>query len=277
MEVEKQRNQIGGATRWLSLVGGSAAVWYGLRRKSLFGSAVALAGTNYVVRGISGQGDLLEYLGLTGRRGAVPYGQGIKIRRSATVNKPREELYRFWKDFENFPRFMKHVESVRVIDDRRSHWVVKGPAGQTVEWDAEIVANRENEMIGWRSTGGTVDHAGSVRFEPAPGGRGTVVRVQLQYKPPAGRIGASIARLLGKAPDQQIAEDLHRFKQLVETGEILTTDGQPSGRAGEPLRLRFEEAPQREATARRGPVEIASEESFPASDAPSWTAGGGRA
>lgn len=276
MEVEKQRNQIGGATRWLSLFGGSAAVWYGLRRKSLFGSAVALAGTNYAVRGISGQGDLIEYLGLKGRRGAVPYGQGIKIRRSATVNKPPEELYRFWKNFENLPRFMKHVESVRVIDDRRSHWVVKAPAGRIVEWDAEIVANREDEMIGWRSTGGMVDHAGSVRFERAPEGRGTVVRVQLQYKPPAGRIGASIARLFGKAPDRQIAEDLHRFKQLMEAGEIPTTDGQPSGRAGGALRRRFEETPQREAMLRSEAIEIASEESFPASDAPSWTTGGGR-
>jgi uncharacterized membrane protein len=274
MEIEKQRNQVGGAMRWLSLVGGGAAVFYGVRRRSLFGSAVALAGANYAVRGATGQSDLLGYMGLRTGKGA-PYGKGVKIRRSVTINKTPEELYRFWKNFQNLPHFMKHLESVRVLDDRRSHWVVRAPAGRTVEWDAEIVADRENELIGWRSTGGTVDHAGSVRFERAPGNRGTVVRVQLQYNPPAGRIGATVAKLFGEEPDQQIREDLARLKQLMEAGEILTTEGQPSGRVEATRGRVFEERPRHETIRRMEPVETASEESFPASDAPSWTAGGG--
>ncbi len=275
MEIEKQRNRLGTPARTLSILGGSAAIWFGLRRKSLFGSAVAVTGANYLMRGITGNGDLLEYLGVRSTRGSVPYGQGIKIRRSVTINQPPEELYRFWKNFENLPHFMQHLESVRVIDDLHSHWVTKAPAGRTIEWDAEIVAHRENELIGWRSTGGPVEHVGSVHFEPAPGGRGTVVRVQLQYNPLGGRLGAALAKLFGPSPDQQIAEDLRRFKQLMEAGEIVTVEGQPSGRGRSSRTADFTERPQRESIRRTEPVETASEESFPASDAPSWTAGGG--
>ena len=275
MEVEKQRNPASTSSRVFSLLGGGAAVWFGIRRKSLFGSAVAMTGANYFVRGVTGNGDLLEYIGVKGVRGSVPYGRGIKIRRAVTINQTPEELYRFWKNFENLPHFMKHLEMVRVIDNRHSHWIAKAPAGRTVEWDAEIVAQRENELIGWRSTGGAVDHAGSVRFEAAPGGRGTVVRVQLQYNPPAGRLGATVAKLFGEEPEQQISEDLHRFKQLMETGEIATTEGQTSGRAKRTSEHTFAERPVREAIRRAEPVETASEESFPASDPPSWAAGGG--
>jgi uncharacterized membrane protein len=273
VEIEKQRNRISGAARWISLLGGGAAVWYGLRRRSLFGSAVALAGARYAARGIIGESNLLEYTGLAAN--GAPYGRGIKIRRSVTIDKPREELYRFWKNFENLPHFMKHVESVRIVDETRSHWVVKAPAGRTIEWDAEIVAARENELVGWRSINAMVENAGSVRFEDAPGGRGTVVRVQFQYNPPAGKVGATIAKLFGEEPDQQVKEDLYRFKQLMEAGEIITTKGQPSGRAVTARHGRFPERPLAESLRHTEPVETASEESFPASDAPSWTAGGG--
>jgi uncharacterized membrane protein len=240
MEIGKQRNQSKGAARWVSVLGGGAAMWFGLRRRSLFGSVVALAGANYVLRGLTGQRDV----------------SGIKIRRSVTINKPVEELYRFWRNFENLPRFMKHLESVRVLDSLRSHWVVRPPGGRKVEWDTEIVAERENELIGWRSVNGMVNHAGSVRFERALGGRGSVVRVQLQYNPPRGRIGASFATLFGEGPDRQIKEDLYQFKRMMEGG----TGGAEV---------------QREPVREPEPVEIASEESFPASDAPAWTAGGG--
>jgi uncharacterized membrane protein len=119
-----------------------------------------------------------------------------------------------------------------VTGEGRSHWVAKAPAGTTVEWDAEVYNEKENEMIAWRSLEGSqVDNAGSVHFTPAPGGRGTQVRVVLKYDPPAGVIGAAVARLFGESPAQQIDEDLRRFKQLMEAGEVATTTGQPSGRA----------------------------------------------
>jgi len=156
----------------------------------------------------------------------------IRVKKSITVNRSPEELYRFWHDFQNLSRFMNHLISVQVTGERRSHWVAKGPAGTSVEWDAEVINERPNESIEWRSLeGADVDNSGSVRFEPAPGGRGTVVRVEMGYKPPAGVIGATVAKLFGEAPEKQIKVDLLRFKQLMETGEIARTEGQPAGRA----------------------------------------------
>jgi uncharacterized membrane protein len=156
----------------------------------------------------------------------------IRLRKSITINRPAEELYAFWRDFQNLARFMNHVESVQVTGDNRSHWVAKGPAGKSVEWDAETIEDRPNELIAWRSIeGSTVENSGSVRFEPATGGRGTVVRVELEYYPPAGLLGATVAKLLGEEPKVQLEEDLRRLKQIMEAGEIITTEGQSAGRA----------------------------------------------
>ncbi|MDT5296371.1 MAG: hypothetical protein QOJ76_3251, partial [Acidobacteriota bacterium] len=163
---------------------------------------------------------------------SVPAERGTKVEKSVIINRPAEELYRFWRNFENLPHFMNHLESVRVTGGDRSHWVAKAPAGTTVEWEAEIYNEKENELIAWRTLeGADVDSAGSVRFEKATGGRGTVVRVSLKYDPPGGKLGSLVARLFGENPDQQIDEDLGRFKQLMETGDIITTEGQPSGRS----------------------------------------------
>jgi len=149
-----------------------------------------------------------------------------------TVNKSPGELYRFWRNFENLPRFMNHLESVKVIDGNRSHWVAKAPLGMTVEWDAVIHNEQENELIAWRSLeGADIPNAGSVRFERAPGGRGTIVKVALEYDPPAGKVGATIAKLFGEEPEQQVEEDLRRFKQVMETDAASTTEGQSSGRS----------------------------------------------
>lgn len=157
--------------------------------------------------------------------GALRVQCSLSIKRSAT------ELYQFWRDFQQLPRFMYHLESVQVTNDLRSHWVAKGPAGSQVEWDAEITKDQPNQRIAWRSLpNADVANSGSVTFERAPGERGTIVQVQLEYSPPAGVVGATLAKLFGEEPEQQLKEDLRRFKQVMETGEVTTTAGQPSGR-----------------------------------------------
>jgi uncharacterized membrane protein len=152
------------------------------------------------------------------------------VSKSVTVNRPIADVYQFWRDFENLPRFMQHLEAVEVMGVRRSHWVARAPAGKQVEWDAEIVDERRNELISWRSLDGSdVRHAGTVRFREAPGDRGTEIRVELDYDPPAGAIGSAIAKLFGEEPSQQLRDDLRRFKQVLETGEVVLSEGSPEG------------------------------------------------
>jgi uncharacterized membrane protein len=159
-------------------------------------------------------------------------GRSIQVKKSITISRPPEEIYRFWRDFQNLPRFMKNLEEVQTTNDNRSHWVAKGPGGKKIQWDAEMIQDEPNRMISWRSLAGAdVDNSGSVRFDPAPGGRGTIVRVEFHYMPPAGVLGATFAKIFGRAPEQQVHEDLHRFRQIIEAGEIITTEGQPAGRA----------------------------------------------
>jgi len=149
----------------------------------------------------------------------------IRTKRSITINRPVEEVYGFWRNFENLPQFMRHLESVTVTGERRSHWVAKAPAGQSVEWDAETVEDRPNELISWRSAeGADIYNAGIVRFMPAPGGRGTEVRVDLEYDPPFGKLASKIAMLWREEPGQQVQDDLRHFKQVMETGEIVLSD-----------------------------------------------------
>lgn len=248
-----QAVNVGDIERWASAIGGGALVVYGLLRGRTSGLAIAALGGGLLYRGTTGHCNAYAALGVdtagnqtttTGHRGEITasgglhnpsatigHGEGIKVEQSVVVNKPADELYRFWRNFENLPRFMKHVESVTVRDDKNSHWVVKAPLGRTVEWDAEIINEQENERIAWRTTGNAdVDNAGSVRFESLPAGRGTKVKVNLEYKPPAGKLGFVVAKLFHEEPRQQVAEDLRRFKNVLEAGEIPTTEGQPSGR-----------------------------------------------
>jgi uncharacterized membrane protein len=164
-------------------------------------------------------------------RGIQTRNGTITITAALVIDRPREELYRYWRELGNLPQFMRHVERIDVRDDRRSHWVAKGPAGSAVEWDAEITEDRSHEFIAWRSVDESqVDHAGSVRFESAPGGRGTVVTVNMEYRPPLGTVGAAVAAWFGEDPNQTVKMDLRRFKQVMETGEVITTEGQPAGR-----------------------------------------------
>ena len=149
----------------------------------------------------------------------------IRTKRSITVGRPVNEVYEFWHDFQNLPRFMRHLESVQMTGNGRSHWVAKAPAGKTVEWDAETTEDRTNEVIAWRSLPGSkVYNAGEVRFARAPGDRGTELRVTLEYDPPFGKLGSKVAMLWREEPGQQVADDLRHFKQVMETGEIVLSD-----------------------------------------------------
>ncbi len=226
--------------RWASAIGGGALAVYGVTRLAQgnwLGAVLGLVGGCLVYRGTTGHCSMYQALGISTAEGtsnpnvSVPAHRGVKVEQSVTVNKSPAELYRFWRNFENLPRFMNHLESVSVEGSGRSHWVAKAPAGTTVEWDAEVYNEKENELIAWRSLeGADVDNAGSVRFEPATDGRGTVVRVSLKYDPPGGLLGSAFAKLFGEEPSQQIEEDLRRFKQVMEAGDTLTTEGQSSGR-----------------------------------------------
>jgi uncharacterized membrane protein len=178
-------------------------------------------------RGPSGTAMLSDWTGVAG-----PQTQDRRIRmvRSISVYKPVEDVYRLWRNFENFPRFMSHVEEVRTQGDRRSHWKAKAPLGRTVEWDAEITDDLPNERISWRSVPGSeIENAGSVSFRKAPGDRGTVVHVELGYDPPGGIVGATIARLFGREPGQQVDQDLRRLKAILEVGEVVQSDATAKG------------------------------------------------
>ena len=162
----------------------------------------------------------------------------LAVEKCITINKSPDECYRFWRNFDRFPEFMQHLEAVEKITDTRSHWKAKAPIGANVEWDAEISSDQPGELLAWHSVDGAdVDNGGTVRFERAPGGRGTIVRVEMQYKPPGGKAGALVAKLFGENPSQQMDGDLRRFKQLIETGEITTTEGQSSGERSTMVKL----------------------------------------
>jgi uncharacterized membrane protein len=223
--------------RWASALGGAALAVYGLRQRSVAGAMMAASGGALIARGATGHCPVYAVAGVNTADGerdtreALSGSRGVHVESAVTINRPAAEVYAFWRNFENLPRFMTHLVSVRRIDERRSHWVAKAPAGRTVEWDAEIINEIHHELIAWRTLhDATVVSAGSVHFKPAGADRGTQVYVHMQYKPPAGKLGAAIAWMLGHEPNQTVREDLRRFKQLLETGEAPTTRGQSRGR-----------------------------------------------
>lgn len=223
---------VGKTERLVSAIAGAAVIALALRRKRLRGVLLPLGGT-LLSRAVTGRCAVNRALGRNTAKAdqvrPVARGEGIRVERTITVNRPREEVYHFWRQLENLPRFMDHLESVIVLDEDRSHWVAKAPAGTKVEWDASIQDEIENELIAWRSLPGSdIDNAGSVHFIPA--GDGTEVRVVLSYDPPAGRVGAAVAKLLGEEPEQQVEEDLRRFKQVMEAIETPARSRKPAKR-----------------------------------------------
>lgn len=213
--------------RWASLAAGAALTAFGLSRLRRGGWALAGLGGMLLQRGYTGHCNVYQALGIntagerSDTRRALGGSAGVNVDESVTINRPIEELYRFWRNLENLPRFMQHLESVERITDTLSRWRAHGPAGTTVEWNAEIINEVPNQVIGWRSIEDSdVVSAGSVNFDDAGAGRGTTVRVRLQYSPPGGKAGAAFAKLFGRDAATEIREDLRRFKQLVESGEI---------------------------------------------------------
>jgi uncharacterized membrane protein len=223
------------------ILGGGALILFGLSRRHPIGLVPALAGGLLIARAATlrhpsqetARGDDARPARRDGGSPSIPQvlTGPIHVEKTISINRSPEELYTFWHDFANLPRFMQHLESVQVLDEGRSHWVAKAPAGTSVEWDAEITEDQPGTGIAWRALpGADVVNAGTVLFTPGPQGRGTEVRVTLDYQPPVGGLGAIVARLFGEEPSQQVMDDLRHFKQLMEAGEIPTTEGQSSGR-----------------------------------------------
>ena len=239
-EYGRRDTNLGTTERTLSAAAGVFLALAGLSRRSLGGVALAAVGGGLIYRGVSGWCHLYEALGIDRSASDAPaptdyFEHGIHVAEAFTINKAPWELYDFWRNFENLPKIMSHLESVRCIDGKRSHWVAKAPAiaGGKVEWDAEIINDEPGALIAWRSLANAdVDNAGSVRFVPAPDGRGTDVKVVIDYIPPAGRVGSWVASLFGEAPQIQIAEDLRKLKQIMESGEFATIQGQTGGACG---------------------------------------------
>ena len=243
-ELDWARN-MAGVERWGSLAAGSLAIAYGLSRRSLAGAWIAAAGTTLVCRGATGYCPVYSTLGVTTARQsddtrvALSGPRGIRVHESIRIEKPLHEVYRFWRRLENLPQFMTNLEDVVDRGNGRSHWVAKGPAGKTVEWDAEIISEVDNKVIAWKTLpGAEVTSAGSVLFDTVRGGSTTQLTVHLQYAPPAGRAGALLAGLFGREPSQTIREDLRRLKQLLEAGEIPVSTDPPSANGSSKERRR---------------------------------------
>lgn len=233
------QSNVGELERWVSVLGGAALALYGVERRGASGALLAVAGAELVRRGVSGRCMLYDALGVSTvgdtRMGALPHEDGptsrgavlearkaIKFEHVVTVNCSAAECYALWRDPENLPRFMSHVQAVERLSETSAKWTLRLPAAGSVTMTAQIINDIPNQLIGWKSTeDSTIATAGSVHFREAPGGRGTEVRLVAEAEPPGGgSMPRGLARLLGKAPDAMLREDLQRFKQVAEAGEV---------------------------------------------------------
>ena len=222
------RVNVGPGERLASAVGGAALIALGLQKRSLGGAALALAGSALAARGATGYCPANAALG----RDSAKRRDALDLTTALTVQAPRDEVYAFWRRLENLPSFMEHVREVRTLGGGRSHWAADVPGlDAALEWDAETVADDENERLAWRSVpGADVENAGEVRFADAPAGQGTEVHVTIRYRPPAGAAGRAFGKLLDPVFEQMVKEDVRRFKHVIEAGEVPTTEGQPAAR-----------------------------------------------
>jgi uncharacterized membrane protein len=231
---------VGGVERAVSAAAGGALVAYGVKQRGIGGTVAAIIGGAMLFRGATGHCPAYDAMNMKTTDGPAgrmkspfnrrPLSGRIHVTKSVIIDKSPSELYQFWRNFEHLPKFMRHLESVTVRDEKVSHWKAKAPLGQTVEWDAELTSDVANERLGWKSLEGSdIANSGVVEFRPTAD-RGTLVRVTMIYEAPGGKLGEFLAKLFGEEPSLQVADDLHRFKQLMETGRIVTTEGQTSGR-----------------------------------------------
>lgn len=233
LERRSCQPNVGSFERLASAALGGGLLYYGLKKRGL---VPALMGGGLLWRGASGHCELYHRAGINTAaptaqaQTSVAHRQGVKVSSAVTIGRPAPELYQFWRDLNNLPRFMSRLETLEERGNGRSHWTLRALAGQKFSWDAEIINDVPNEILAWRSLeGADLDHAGTVRFEALPGGRGTKVKVVMEYRPPAGALGIGAAKLFGADPKQIIETDLRRFKQLMEAGELATVKGQPQG------------------------------------------------
>ncbi|WP_417388559.1 SRPBCC family protein [Gimesia sp.] len=223
---------VANSERVLSLAGGGCLVLMGLRRGSAAGLLGIATGASLLYRGWTGHCHLYEGLGINTAqphrtRPGVPAHQGSKVHRALHINRNRQDVYDFWRNFENLPRIMQHLESVTVIDDKCSQWVARAPLGKILQWKAEIITDKPGEVIAWQSLPGSqVDTAGSVHFNDSSAG-GTDLVVSIKYNPPGGRLVTQIAHLLGQDLQSELDQDLKDLKQLMEAGEIATNAMEP--------------------------------------------------
>jgi uncharacterized membrane protein len=217
----------GETERWASIIGGSAMVLMGLQQRSLRGALMAIAGGSLAYHGATSAKSLPETIA-----DAAGLNKAIRVEKTVTINRSASDLYSFWRNLENLPTFMQHLKQVTEYDNGRSHWVATAPLGASVEWDAQVIRDQPDHLIAWASVeGADVENSGFVRFQSAPQGRGTEVKVVMEYSPPGGALTGALAKLFGEEPEQQIGAELSRFKQLMEAGEIANTEGQPSARS----------------------------------------------
>ena len=238
---------VGDAERLVSVVGGAALAAYGLDRRDVSGSFLAVVGAELIRRGATGHCLVYDALNVSTASDATSHGphrdlpasraatvrasRAVKIEHVVTVKLSPAESYAFWRNPTNLLRVVEFVESVDMVNERTAHWRVRGPIGTSIEWDAEIINDIPGELFAWKSVrDAEIPNAGSLHFRPAPNGRGTEVRIVLEYEPPAGHLGAWIAKLVKENPDAQLRDALRRFKQIAETGEVLSVEGQTSGR-----------------------------------------------
>jgi len=225
--------------RTISVIGGSILTVLGviiaLTRRNPVGALMAFIGGNLIYQGTTGHSPLYHLLGsnravrTNSQSVSVPHEQGEHVVAVVTINRPIEELYSIWRNFQNLPSIMSYLDKVEIINDTHSRWTVKSPIGTPVSWDAEIINEVKNEVIGWRSLqNAQVANAGSVRFRPAPYGQGTEIRVTLEYVAPGQKLGVAVANWLGQNPEQQLQDDLERFKRYIEAGEFKAAPTQPA-------------------------------------------------
>ena len=222
-DLDDQSTSLADVENLLALGTGTLLLLAGAARRSPIGACLAMSSAPLLYRGLTGRWpDVLDRCARSDSTKAALGGErGMHARASVRLEVPIADVYRFWRRLENLPRFMTHLADVSETSDRTSHWVAVGPAGLTVEWDAEVINEIENKRLAWRSLPGSdIVTAGSVNFDAARAGRSTQVSVHLQYAPPAGKAGALVASLFGREPSQTVREDLRHFKQLLEAGEI---------------------------------------------------------